>query len=85
MFGHSVLLMLIVLLSALPLLMTDAQLKSTSNTQLQAPTAAPAPSSAISNVGVLAKPRFHWSQALLALGLLAISGAGTVVIFKVPM
>ncbi|KAM7471312.1 hypothetical protein LguiA_009495 [Lonicera macranthoides] len=66
----------------LPLLMTDAQLKSTSNTQLQGPTAAPPPSSAISNVGVLAQSRFHWSQALLAVGLLSISGAGTVVIFK---
>ncbi|KAJ0837662.1 putative peroxisomal membrane protein [Helianthus annuus] len=27
-------------------------------------------------------PRFHWSHALLAVGVLAISGAGTAIVFK---
>lgn len=29
------------------------------------------------------RSRFHWSHAVLAVGLLAISGAGTALVFKV--
>lgn len=47
--------------------------------------AAATPAGAISKVGTLAKTQFGWQQALLAVGLVAISGAGTVVIFKVSV
>lgn len=36
-----------------------------------------------SRVGTVARSRFHWSHAILAIGVLAVSGAGTVVVFKV--
>lgn len=58
----------------------DVQLKSSANNQPQGQPTAPAP--AISKMGVLSPSRYHWSQALLAIGLLAVSGAGTAVVFK---
>ncbi|CAK9184219.1 unnamed protein product [Ilex paraguariensis] len=63
----------------------DGQMKSSSNIQPQDPSrslqpAVVAPPGAISKVGTLS--RFHWSHALLAVGLLAVSGAGTAVLFK---
>ncbi|KAL2492703.1 Peroxisomal membrane protein PEX14 [Abeliophyllum distichum] len=53
-----------------------------SNIQQQAPiqTLQPAPAGSISNIGRFS--RFHWSHALLAVGFLAVSGAGTAVFFK---
>uniref|UniRef100_A0A5B6ZU44 Peroxisomal membrane protein PEX14 n=1 Tax=Davidia involucrata TaxID=16924 RepID=A0A5B6ZU44_DAVIN len=65
----------------------DGQLKSSSNIQSQAPTqtlqpAAASPAGVISKVGTLAQSRFHWSHAFLAVGLLAVSGAGTAILFK---
>ena len=70
------------------MLITDGQMKSLSNIQPQDPSrnlqpAVVAPAGAISKVGTLS--RFHWSHALLAVGLLAVSGAGTAVLFKVFM
>ncbi|KAI3759387.1 hypothetical protein L6452_07161 [Arctium lappa] len=58
-----------------------------SNIQAQAPTqyqqpAAAAPAAPDSKLGTLTASRFHWSHALLAVGVLAISGAGTAVVFK---
>lgn len=50
--------------------------------QVQAPQpAAAAPTNAISPVAP--RYRFHWSHAVLAVGLVAASGAGTAVIIKV--
>lgn len=71
------------------MLTTDGQLSSSSNTQQQAPTqalqpAAAVPTAAISKVGSLAQSWLGWQQILLAVGLMAISGAGTAVFFKVP-
>ncbi|KAA8540822.1 hypothetical protein F0562_024785 [Nyssa sinensis] len=65
----------------------DGQLKSSSNIQQQAPTqtlqpAAASPAGVISKVGTLTQSRFHWSHALLAVGFLAVSGAGTAILFK---
>ncbi|KAK3035330.1 hypothetical protein RJ639_034038 [Escallonia herrerae] len=66
----------------------DGQLTSASNIPPPAPTqtmqsaAAAASAGPFSKVGTLARSRFHWSQAVLAVGLLAISGAGTAVLFK---
>ncbi|CAK9137612.1 unnamed protein product [Ilex paraguariensis] len=70
------------------MLITEGQMKSSSNIQPQDPSrslqpAVVAPPGAISKVGTLS--RFHWSHALLAVGLLAVSGAGTAVLFKVFM
>ncbi|KAF5758577.1 putative peroxisomal membrane protein [Helianthus annuus] len=55
-----------------------------SNIQPQAPTQSvqPAPAAPGSKLGTLTASRFHWSHALLAVGVLAISGAGTAVVFK---
>ncbi|KAL3512848.1 hypothetical protein ACH5RR_025565 [Cinchona calisaya] len=63
----------------------DEQSKSSSTIQPQASTQGlqpPAAASAgsISKLGTLS--RFHWSRALLAVGLLTVSGAGTAVLFK---
>ena len=38
-----------------------------------------APSSVMSTM----TRRFHWSHAVLAVGFLAVSGAGTAIVFKV--
>ncbi|KAL8098303.1 hypothetical protein AgCh_031172 [Apium graveolens] len=45
--------------------------------------AADTPISTVSNAGTLAQYRFGWKQALLDVGLLAISGAGTTLVFMV--
>ncbi|KAL2456890.1 Peroxisomal membrane protein PEX14 [Abeliophyllum distichum] len=63
----------------------DGQLKSSSNIQSQAPTQTlqprpVAPAGSISKMGTFS--RFHWSHALLAVGFLAVSGAGTAVLLK---
>ncbi|KAK3224959.1 hypothetical protein Dsin_004821 [Dipteronia sinensis] len=65
----------------------DGQVKSPSNIQPQAPTqalqtAAAAPTGAISPGGSLMRSRFHWYHAVFAVGLLAVSGAGTAVLIK---
>ncbi|KAL2515755.1 Peroxisomal membrane protein PEX14 [Forsythia ovata] len=60
----------------------DGQIKAPSNIQQQAPiqTLQPAPAGSISKIGRFSC--FHWSHALLAVGFLAVSGAGTAVFFK---
>jgi len=60
------------------------QSQPASNIQPQAPTQPlqPAPAAPSSKLGTLTASRFHWSHALLAVGVLAISGAGTAVVFK---
>ncbi|KAH7531687.1 hypothetical protein JRO89_XSUnG0012400 [Xanthoceras sorbifolium] len=65
----------------------DGQVKSSSNIQPLAPTqalqpAAAAPTGAISPGGTLWRSRFHWYHAVFAVGLLAVSGAGTAVLIK---
>lgn len=67
-------------------LLIDGQLKPSSITQPQASsqTLQPAPAASAASISKLAKlTQFHWSHALLAVGLLAVSGAGTAVLFKV--
>lgn len=46
--------------------------------------AAAIPPAAISKAGTMTQSGLGWQQILLAVGLLAISGAGTAVVFKVP-
>lgn len=75
------------MLCFLVLLITDGELKST-NLQAQVPTqtpqpAAAAPTGVVSTVVTLSQSRFHWSHAFLAIGLLAASGAGSALLFKV--
>ena len=41
------------------------------------------PPGGVTHQGTVTRSRFHWSQAILAVGLLAISGVGTVVVIKV--
>ncbi|KAI3777606.1 hypothetical protein L1987_47406 [Smallanthus sonchifolius] len=55
-----------------------------SNVQPQAPTQSlqPAPAAPASKLGTLTAQRFNWSHAFLVVGVLAISGAGTAVVFK---
>jgi len=62
--------------------------KSTPNAQplVSAQTLQPVaagPTAVISSVGTLTRSRFHWYHAVFAVGLLAVSGAGTVVLVKV--
>lgn len=53
------------------------------STQSLQPVAAATPlAGGESRVGTVARSRFHWSHAILAIGVLAVSGAGTVVVFK---
>ncbi|KAL0385075.1 UNVERIFIED_CONTAM: Peroxisomal membrane protein PEX14 [Sesamum radiatum] len=52
----------------------DGKIKSSADVQTQAPT------QGVQSNPVL--PRFHWSYAILAVGFLSVSGAGTVVLFK---
>ncbi|XP_047332963.1 peroxisomal membrane protein PEX14 isoform X2 [Impatiens glandulifera] len=62
----------------------DAQIKSSSNFQPQAPSQALQPA-AVAPAGTIARltsARFHWTHALLAVGFVAVSGAGTFVVFK---
>lgn len=69
------------------MLTTGVHLNS-SSMQQQTPTQALQPASStpvgtISKGGTSALYRLGWQQALLAVGLLAISGAGTALVFKV--
>lgn len=45
--------------------------------------AATATANSTAPVGTLARYRFHWSHAILGVGLLAASGCGTAVLIKV--
>lgn len=68
--------------------MSDGQVKTSSNVQAQSTTqtlqpAAAAPTNATSSVRTLTGYRFHWSHAIVAVGLLAVSGAGTAILLKV--
>lgn len=70
------------------ILLVDDQLKSKTSLQSQVSTQAPQPAvlpvgAATTSAPTLLQPRFHWSHAFLAVGLLAASGAGTAVLFKV--
>ncbi|XP_021901219.1 peroxisomal membrane protein PEX14 isoform X2 [Carica papaya] len=65
----------------------DGQAKTSSNTQSQAPAQTLQPVAAVPNtvapsVGTLTKSRFHWYHAVIAVGVLAASGAGTAVLLK---
>ncbi|GFZ17471.1 peroxin 14 [Actinidia rufa] len=62
----------------------DGQVKPLSNVQPQVPTQIMQPSAAAPAgvISTLTRSRFHWSHALLAVGFLALSGAGTAVLFK---
>lgn len=63
---------------------TDAQATPAINIQAQGPTQTmqPVPATQSGVMSTMGR-RFHWSHAVLAVGFLAISGAGTIVIFKV--
>ncbi|CAK7328924.1 unnamed protein product [Dovyalis caffra] len=65
----------------------EGQVKSTPNVQPSSPAqtlqpVAAAPTGVISSVGTWTQPRFHWYHAVYAVGLLAVSGAGTAVLVK---
>ncbi|KAL5544205.1 hypothetical protein UlMin_007989 [Ulmus minor] len=61
----------------------DGQVKPSANIQQQTPTQALQPAAAApSAVATLVRSRFHWSHAVIAVGLLAASGAGTAVLIK---
>lgn len=67
-------------------LYTDGQIKNSSNVQQQPPTqvlqsAAVAPVGSTAKIGMFSQ--FHWYHAILAVGFLAASGAGTAVFLKV--
>lgn len=69
-------------------MLTDGQLKSSSNIQQQAQQQTlqpglPASVGVNTSSGTLSRSRFHWSHAVIAVGLLAASGAGTALIIKV--
>jgi len=69
-------------------MLTDGQLKSSSNNQQQTQQKtlqpiSPASTGVNTSSGTLPHSRFHWSHALIAVGLLAASGAGTAIIIKV--
>lgn len=69
-------------------LLVDGQLKSHTSSQPQVPPQAPQPAAILTSTAATSGPtllqsRFHWSHMLLAVGLLAASGAGTAVLFKV--
>ncbi|WVZ19481.1 hypothetical protein V8G54_006803 [Vigna mungo] len=71
----------------LTVILTDEQLKSSSNIHQQSQpqalqTTVPASTGVIASLGTLSRRRFHWSHALIAVGLLATSGAGTVILIK---
>ncbi|KAF7838332.1 peroxisomal membrane protein PEX14 isoform X2 [Senna tora] len=64
----------------------DGQLKSSSNIQPQAQAQALQPGASASTgtttLATVSRSRFHWSHAFIAIGFLAASGAGTVVLIK---
>ncbi|KAK9747909.1 hypothetical protein RND81_02G022700 [Saponaria officinalis] len=62
---------------------SDTQAMTTTNTVAQAPVQAVQPMTAApSGVMSTMTSKFHWSHAVLAVGFLAISGAGTVMVLK---
>ncbi|MCI07804.1 peroxisomal membrane protein PEX14-like, partial [Trifolium medium] len=66
----------------------DGQLKSSSNIQQQPQQQTlqpglPASTGVNTAPGILSRSRFHWSHALILVGVLTASGAGTVIIIKV--
>lgn len=67
------------------MVLTDGQVKSSSNNQPQAPvqTLQPVVAAPSGAMGTLMRYQFHWSHAIFAVGLLAVSGAGTAVLVKV--
>jgi len=72
----------------LTVILTDEQLKPSSNIHQQSQpqalqTTVPASTGVITSLGTLSHHHFHWSHALIAVGLLATSGAGTVILIKV--
>ncbi|MED6106009.1 hypothetical protein PIB30_000795 [Stylosanthes scabra] len=65
----------------------DGQVKSSSNIQQQAQPQAlqpglPASTGVNTSSATLSRSRFHWSHALIAIGVLAASGAGTAIVVK---
>jgi peroxin-14 len=54
----------------------------TPNQALPPPPPAASPAGPVATVGIFSPSRYHWTHAILAVGFLAASGAGTVVIFK---
>ncbi|KAL3529548.1 hypothetical protein ACH5RR_008870 [Cinchona calisaya] len=62
----------------------DGQLKSSSAIppQVSTQTLQPAPAASAGSISRLGLYQFHWSHALLAVGFLAVSGAGTAVLLK---
>lgn len=69
------------------MILTDGQLRASPNVQQQAQpqtlqTAASAAGTTTSSA-TLIRSRFHWSHALIAVGILAASGAGTAILIKV--
>ncbi|KAM1322564.1 hypothetical protein PS2_015115 [Malus domestica] len=65
----------------------DGQVKTSSNVQAQNTTqtlqpSAAAPTKAISPVGTLTGYRFRWSHAIVAVGVLTLSGCGAAVLIK---
>lgn len=56
-----------------------------STQSLQPVAGVPPPGGAVSGVGTITRSRFHWYHAILAVGILAVSGAGTVVVIKVTL
>lgn len=69
-------------------MLTDGRLKSSSNIQQQAQQQTlqpvlPASAGVNTSSGTLARTKYHWSHALILVGVLTASGAGTVLIIKV--
>lgn len=64
---------------------SDAELKTQPISQPQAAIQASQPLAAASSGGMnsMSGYRFHWTHAVYAIGLLAASGAGSAVVFKV--
>ncbi|KAI9087582.1 hypothetical protein K1719_030452 [Acacia pycnantha] len=60
----------------------DGQVRPSPNVQQQAQPQALQPAGAPPSSGTLSRYRFHWSHALIAVGFLTASGAGTAVLIK---
>ncbi|KAL5723714.1 hypothetical protein ACHQM5_007080 [Ranunculus cassubicifolius] len=61
----------------------DGQVKSATNLQQTSQSSQPAGAGPTGVVSTIMRPaRFHWSYAFYAIGILAASGAGTVLLFK---
>lgn len=65
----------------------DGQIKSSSNVQNQPPAQVLQQSTAVGHAGGNSKlgtfSEFHWYHAIVAVSFLAVSGAGTAILFKV--